>query len=332
MNKKIIITSCVLTIVAILLGIGNIILDNNYKKLTLKDKTSNLDSNENIHSEEKKEEGSKDDSIDSSNNNEIDNTSNSVSNNSKTSNKSNITIKPNTTSNKSNATKSNVTSNKSNVTKSNVTSNKPKDTTKANVTSNESNTNKYTVKKETSTKTENYKYGIKIIHTYNNTYYVYPDGTKKLQSSVEDKNKLKYDRSGYNASANDLVPEAKEIMKSNADKINEVIKNVNEYRKKAGVPALVYDENLTLLGTVKALDMYYGNYFSHNGRNGETWGYLDKKLGIKTYAENIALGYSSKNVVAGWYSSDGHRENMLNASFTKIGVGWKNGYWAQEFR
>jgi uncharacterized protein YkwD len=41
-----------------------------------------------------------------------------------------------------------------------------------------------------------------------------------------------------------------------------------------------------------------------------------------SYGENIAYGYSrAADVVAGWMSSSGHRANILNATFTEIGVG-----------
>jgi uncharacterized protein YkwD len=54
--------------------------------------------------------------------------------------------------------------------------------------------------------------------------------------------------------------------------------------------------------------------------------------------ENIAAGYPTpESVVAGWMASPGHRENILSAQFTEIGVGMANGggsygmYWTEEF-
>lgn len=56
-----------------------------------------------------------------------------------------------------------------------------------------------------------------------------------------------------------------------------------------------------------------------------------------SYGENIAYGYSSGSSVVnnGWMQSTGHKENMLSASFTQIGIGCyeHNGtcYWVQLF-
>ena len=248
--------------------------------------------------------------------------------------KSNKVIKSNIVSNKSNKIKnSNIISNKSNrIKNSNIIINTSNNVKKSNSKSNDSNLNEYTIKIETSTKSEELKYGIKIIHTFKDTYYVYSNGTKILKSSVEEKNKLKYDYSGYNATAKNLLPEAKENMKKNKTLVLEEIKYVNEYRKKAGISNLEYDENLSIRANVKVLDMYYGKYFSHNDKRGNSWLKLSDELGIFTYAENIAYGHSkAKSVTDMWYKSKGHKDNMLNKAYTKIGVAYRSGYWVQNF-
>ena len=54
----------------------------------------------------------------------------------------------------------------------------------------------------------------------------------------------------------------------------------------------------------------------------------------KTAGENIAMGYSSaQKVMQGWMNSSGHRANILNPSFTQIGVGYvaDGHYWTQQF-
>ena len=61
-----------------------------------------------------------------------------------------------------------------------------------------------------------------------------------------------------------------------------------------------------------------------------------KSFGIsyRSAGENIAMGYKTPEaVVDGWMNSSGHRANILNSSFTKIGVGYvKDGhYWTQIF-
>ena len=50
--------------------------------------------------------------------------------------------------------------------------------------------------------------------------------------------------------------------------------------------------------------------------------------------ENIAMGYAAPAaVVAGWMNSEGHRANILNSAYIKIGVGYvaDGHYWTQQF-
>ena len=57
-------------------------------------------------------------------------------------------------------------------------------------------------------------------------------------------------------------------------------------------------------------------------------------LAYRTAGENIAMGYPTPEaVVDGWMNSEGHRANILNPSFTVIGVGYveQGHYWTQMF-
>ncbi|EBK2060154.1 hypothetical protein AAL85_25555, partial [Salmonella enterica subsp. enterica serovar Typhi] len=76
------------------------------------------------------------------------------------------------------------------------------------------------------------------------------------------------------------------------------------------------------------------NYFSHTSPTYGSPFDMMKKFGIKFgYAgENIAMGQKTPaEVVNAWMNSEGHRANILNANYNLIGVGYYNGYWAQEF-
>jgi uncharacterized protein YkwD len=65
------------------------------------------------------------------------------------------------------------------------------------------------------------------------------------------------------------------------------------------------------------------NYFSHISADGRT---LADRINATGYAwssigENIAAGYSTvDSVMNGWMSSDGHCANIMNASFTEVGL------------
>ncbi|MBE6083681.1 MULTISPECIES: CAP domain-containing protein [Tissierellales] len=119
---------------------------------------------------------------------------------------------------------------------------------------------------------------------------------------------------------------------------SEVVRLVNIEREKAGLQPLTQSSELSNVARLKSQDMADNNYFSHTS---PTYGdpfTMMKTFGIKysTAGENIAKGYSSaQTVMDGWMNSSGHRANILNSSFNKIGVGYvnKNGttYWTQMF-
>lgn len=114
----------------------------------------------------------------------------------------------------------------------------------------------------------------------------------------------------------------------------EVITLVNQERAKQGLKALTGDSALNNMALAKAKDMNDAKYFSHTSPTYGSPFDMMKKFGISyRYAgENIAMGQKTPaEVVKAWMNSEGHRANILNANYTLIGVGYYNGYWAQEF-
>ncbi len=118
----------------------------------------------------------------------------------------------------------------------------------------------------------------------------------------------------------------------------EVVRLVNIERQKAGLAPFSYSGELSKVARAKSQDMANNNYFSHNSPTyGDPFAMM-RSFGIqyRTAGENIAKGYSSaQSVVNGWMNSPGHRANILNSSFGKIGVGYVNAkgttYWTQMF-
>lgn len=116
-----------------------------------------------------------------------------------------------------------------------------------------------------------------------------------------------------------------------------VIELVNAERAKYGLSALKASEELSSGARLKSKDMHDNGYFSHNSPTYGSPFDMMKSLGI-TYrkaGENIAKGYQSPEaVVNAWMNSEGHRANILNASYTEIGVGYipSGGYYTQWFR
>ena len=116
----------------------------------------------------------------------------------------------------------------------------------------------------------------------------------------------------------------------------EVIRLVNEIRVKNGLKALTADWELSRVARYKSQDMKDNRYFSHTSPVYGSPFDMIKSFGIsyRSAGENIAKGQSTPQaVVNAWMNSSGHRANILNSSYKRIGVGYvKNGnYWTQMF-
>jgi len=92
--------------------------------------------------------------------------------------------------------------------------------------------------------------------------------------------------------------------------------------------------SLSNVAMIKAKDMYNNNYFDHQSPTYGSPFDLMKANGITYNAagENIAKGQTSPmEVMNQWMNSPGHRANILNTSFTQIGIAYYNSEWVQEF-
>ena len=120
------------------------------------------------------------------------------------------------------------------------------------------------------------------------------------------------------------------------DYASQVVALVNAERAKYGLSALRVDSRVQQAAQVRAAETVQS--FSHTRPNGSSFSTALTEAGVSytRSGENIAYGQSTpQQVVQAWMNSDGHRANILNGSFTTIGVGYTvvNGtaYWAQLF-
>jgi uncharacterized protein YkwD len=109
----------------------------------------------------------------------------------------------------------------------------------------------------------------------------------------------------------------------------------NAARLAHGCKPLKLNHTLSKASQKHANDMSKYDYFSHTSRDGTTWSKRIKKAGYKSPGgENIAMGFpTAVEVVQAWLDSPGHRRNILDCAFKRIGVGYAaNGdYWVQDF-
>ena len=111
---------------------------------------------------------------------------------------------------------------------------------------------------------------------------------------------------------------------------------MNEQRTKYGLKPLKVSAELSRIARLKSQNMRDNRYFSHTSPTYGSPFQMMKSFGIsyRSAGENIAKGYRTPAaVVDAWMNSEGHRANILNSSFTQIGVGYvSNGnYWTQMF-
>ena len=105
----------------------------------------------------------------------------------------------------------------------------------------------------------------------------------------------------------------------------QVIDLINEIRIKNGLSPLTENTALSRCAKAKSQDMHDKRYFSHQSPTYGSPFDMMKQFGItyRTAGENIAMGQSTPQaVVNAWMNSEGHRANILNASFTQIGMGY----------
>lgn len=108
----------------------------------------------------------------------------------------------------------------------------------------------------------------------------------------------------------------------------EVLNLVNQERQKAGLQPLKMSDKLVSLAEMKAQDMAQKNYFSHTSPTYGTPFEMLQRYGVsyRSAGENIAAGQTTaQSVMNDWMNSSGHRANILNSSFTEIGVGYYAG-------
>ncbi|TQS70611.1 hypothetical protein DX933_17785 [Ornithinibacillus gellani] len=135
-------------------------------------------------------------------------------------------------------------------------------------------------------------------------------------------------------------PEQQEKPQAESSALNqfeqEVVELTNKERANYGLKPLQIDENLSKVAREKSRDMAVNGYFSHNSPTYGSPFDMMKNWGIQynSAGENIAKGQRTpQEVVNAWMNSEGHRANILNGSFTHIGVGYvENGnVWTQQF-
>jgi uncharacterized protein YkwD len=111
----------------------------------------------------------------------------------------------------------------------------------------------------------------------------------------------------------------------------------NDVRRRNSLPPLTLDGNLTAIAQKYSDDMLQRQFFSHTDPDGKGLNdrlKAEEKPGefstMSRAGENIAsmsrldlrdVGTTARMIMDGWMTSPGHRANILNPTYTHLGVG-----------
>jgi Uncharacterized protein with SCP/PR1 domains len=105
---------------------------------------------------------------------------------------------------------------------------------------------------------------------------------------------------------------------------SQILQLMNAKRTEAGLQPLTLDNTLVQVARYKSNDMIQNNFFDHTNPDGTKWTNWLQAIGYKytTTGENIAYNtYDAVELFNQWWNSPGHRANMMNASYNKVGIG-----------
>lgn len=102
---------------------------------------------------------------------------------------------------------------------------------------------------------------------------------------------------------------------------------VNAERAKVGAPPLVIDQTLVEVARDHSEDMWKRSYFAHTNPDGEDPfdRMRDGGAEFRSAGENLALARTVGRAHEGLMNSPGHKRNILDPSFGRIGIGVTDG-------
>ncbi len=102
-----------------------------------------------------------------------------------------------------------------------------------------------------------------------------------------------------------------------------VLRLTNEARLQAGIAPLRGDAQLDSIAQLHARDMDERGFYAHESPDGKSLlaRLLDSGAPFREAAENIAEDRTPSDAVRSWLYSTGHRRNLLDPAYGRMGVG-----------
>ncbi len=153
-------------------------------------------------------------------------------------------------------------------------------------------------------------------------YFVKPDAAEKVASAV----------------ASEAAQRAEQRAADKAEKQDlherHIVTLTNIEREKRGLHPLLWDSDLRDIARSHSKDMAENDYFAHRNKVGDgatergiKAGYSCRKPGTIGLGENIHFGLTDPEyTVQSWMDSPGHRENMLDPTYDRVGIGIHEGH------
>lgn len=103
----------------------------------------------------------------------------------------------------------------------------------------------------------------------------------------------------------------------------EMLDLINKERETAGLNKLSLDTEIISVARVHATDMWERKYFGHVSPEGKDAGdrLTEAEINYDYAGENLALAPTVSTAHVGLMNSEGHKENILEPKFNKVGVG-----------
>lgn len=138
-----------------------------------------------------------------------------------------------------------------------------------------------------------------------------PEKVKTDFLTIEDEQRLRTEK--YAAEKNAKRDEIAE----------EIIRLTNAEREKAGLNPLAMDDTLMKVSDVRVMEL--GESFSHTRPDGSNYITAAEEAGYPNsyVGENIAFGVgNAKSSLSLWMNSEGHKKNILNPEYEKMGAAY----------
>lgn len=102
---------------------------------------------------------------------------------------------------------------------------------------------------------------------------------------------------------------------------------INQERRLYDLKPLEADPEIQLVARKHSADMFIKGYFSHTNLEGQDPfdRIAEGQVSFRTAGENLALAQSLKIAHEGLMKSPGHRANILNPSYGRVGIGIQDG-------